>query len=87
MHERAHIDDACRLDRFPQPVGVVGRSRERLFAKNGFSRLGGGNRRLGVEVVGTSIDEEIDIGGLRTNFITCYIAWCVASAGVAAPAI
>ena len=47
--ERAQVLDAGRRDALPDLVALVGVAPERLLADDVLARLGGGDRRLGVE--------------------------------------
>ena len=47
--ERAEVLDARRRDPLPDVVALVGVAPERLLAEDVLARLGGGDRRLGVE--------------------------------------
>ena len=60
--EGRHVLDAGRLDALPDLVALVGRAPERLLAEDVLSRLGCGDRRLGVEVVRPTVVEELDVG-------------------------
>ena len=58
--EAAEVLDARRLDALPDLVALGGVAAERLLAEDVLARLGGGDRRLGVERVGAAVVEEGD---------------------------
>ena len=60
--EGRHVLDAGLLDALPHLVALVRRSSERLLAEDVLSRLGRGDRRLGVQVVRAAVVEQPDLG-------------------------
>ena len=58
--ERAHVLDAGRLHPLPGLVALVGVAAQRLLADHVLAGLGGGDRRLGVQVVGPGVVEQPD---------------------------
>ena len=59
--EGAQVLYAGRLDALPDLVALVGVPAERLLADDVLARLGGGDRRLGVEGVRAEVVEEPDL--------------------------
>ena len=57
--ERAQVLDAGRGDALPDLVALVGVAAERLLADDVLARLGGEDRRLGVERVRAEVVEEL----------------------------
>ncbi len=58
--ERAHVLDAGRLHALPRLVGLGGVAPQRLLADHVLARLGGRDRRLGVQVVRPRVVEQLD---------------------------
>ena len=65
--ERAQVLDAGRRDALPDLVALVGVAPERLLADDVLARLGGGDRRLGVERVRAEVVEQPDRGSATTS--------------------
>jgi hypothetical protein len=59
--ERAHVGDPGRLDTAPGVEGLVGVAPQRLLADHVLAGLRGRDRRLGVQVVGPAVVDQVDL--------------------------